>query len=942
MKILMSVFTRRYEGTFYRAFPWATFLAARGHDVTIICTSKKQFCATVSTESGVRIIETPALFSGRLAMTRLCGMYGWGPLDIAARYKELRHGHYDVVHVFEHHMHVALPVYLAGRKHIPVLIADWCDHYGKGGFRGIEYSPYRLAKLYNLIGFPFRLLMDHLEGDLRRRADAVTVISTYLRQRAINCGVPVEKIYRIPGSADTTQISPASRLEARNRLGLDENPPYALFFGAGQFDLDFCLEAFSLVLRQTPNARCIIVGTKDPAVTRKSAELGIQNSVIQTGWINDDRLNDWLACTDVCLLPMKDTPINHARWPNKIGFYMAASRPTVATGVNDIGELIETGDIGLVSRVDPQDFADDIVYLFTHRQLATEMGQRARRIAENEFALPIHGAELERLYLNLSSSRVPYPIGASEELHDSNAANHPLEGGEPLKMHVVQPLGCSAEREHAEAWTANGGVSALHSNGISTVNRPNGCTARPTLASGHPSNGGELRTLIHDPLPGGVPDRRGGFASPIPSIGGVAGGRGGFPASRIPHPVSRTIRTLNLAYTLPEPPFNGYDLRHLNLMRNLSGRLNQTMLCRIIRPLTPEQQDFCKNLPYDIRTVLIPRPTPLQKLAKGLRFLPGKYPVLAGGWHFKEMAHALRKILAEEHFDFIVLEGIWESVYWPIIRQSPAYKVLNLYDLEAGLLQRQANVLPPGLERGLYANGAWRMAKLEKKLPREADLIWTVSEKERQSLLRQTPGLPVYLAPGGVDCDAIQPLPPEPGKEILFVGSLQYFPNVDGVQYLVNEIMPEILKRCPDAMLRVVGRQPDDRIRQLHNPPAISIVGEVEELKPFYRAARLCIVPLRSGGGTRLKILEAMAYGRPVVSTAIGAEGIDVEHGRNILIADTPAEFADAVSRVLNEPGLAEALAEGGRRLVERSYSWKSIADIMYARYEQMIHMDKE
>jgi glycosyltransferase involved in cell wall biosynthesis len=405
MKILMTVFTRRYEGTYYRAFPWAVFLASRGHDVTILCTSDKSLFRTVtSMDQGVHIVETPAFMTRGKLMKRLAAMTSWGPLDIAARYKELRHGHYDIVHVFEHHMHVALPVYLAGRKHIPVLIADWCDHYGKGGFRE-GYVNSRYYHLYRLLGRPVQLLLDYIESDLRKRADAVTVISTYLRQRAINCGVPAGKVYLIPGSADTVLITPAPRRPARTRLGLAEDPPYALFFGAGQFDLDFCLEAFALVLRQMADARCIIVGKKDPAVTRKAEELGIQSRVIQTGWIEDNQQNDWLACTDVCLLPMKDTAINHARWPNKIGFYMAASRPTVATGVNDIGNLIETGDIGLGSRVDPQDFADDILYLFTHRQLAKEMGQRARRIAENEFALPIHGAALERLYSNLFGAR---------------------------------------------------------------------------------------------------------------------------------------------------------------------------------------------------------------------------------------------------------------------------------------------------------------------------------------------------------------------------------------------------------------------------------------------------------------------------------------------------------------------------------------------------------
>ena len=393
------------------------------------------------------------------------------------------------------------------------------------------------------------------------------------------------------------------------------------------------------------------------------------------------------------------------------------------------------------------------------------------------------------------------------------------------------------------------------------------------------------------------------------------------------------IRTLNLVYTLPDPPFNGYDLRHLNLMKNLADRVDQTVLCRIMRPLTPEQKAYCEQLPYKVQTVLIPRPTPLQKLLKGLRFLPSRFPVMAGGWYYRPMEQALRKILAEETFDYIVLEGIWNAVYWPVIQAANAKSVLNLYDLEEGLLQRQADVLPAGLKRWIYSNGAKRMAALEKTLPREADLIWTVSEKERQVLLKQTPGLPVYLAPGGVDCEAIQPLPPQTGHQILFVGSLQYLPNVDGAQFMAHDVMPQILKRCPDAVLKIVGRGPDERTTRLHHPPSFDVVGEVEHLEPYYRNCQLCIVPLRSGGGTRLKILEAMAYGRPVVSTRIGAEGIDITHGKNILIADTPEELADAVALLLNNPDKARDIAAQGRLLVEQRYGWKSIVDILYNRY---------
>lgn len=403
LNILMILFTRRREGTYYRAFPWAEYLVSQGHRVTLLCTSKEhRFRREESVENGVRIIETPELFSGRYVMTRLCGLYGWGPLDILARWREIRRGRYDVVHAFEHQLHVSLPIFLAGRRRVPVLVADWCDHYGKGGFREIEYSPYRLAPLYRVLGFPFRVLMDYLEGALRRRADAVTVISTFLWQRALDKRVPADRLHLIPGSADVQNIQVEPKADARRSHGLAQESNVALFFGAGQFDVGFSLEAFARARQQCPDCCFVVVGKKDSAVTRKAGELGIGDCVVQTGWIDDGALSGWLACADLCLLPMKDNPPNHARWPNKIGFYMAAGRPVVTTGVNDVGGLVENGGLGLVAAVDVQDFSDKIVDLLTHPQQADAMGQRARDMAEKDFALPIHGAQLEQLYATLT------------------------------------------------------------------------------------------------------------------------------------------------------------------------------------------------------------------------------------------------------------------------------------------------------------------------------------------------------------------------------------------------------------------------------------------------------------------------------------------------------------------------------------------------------------
>jgi glycosyltransferase involved in cell wall biosynthesis len=399
MKILMLLFGRRQEGTYYRAFPWARILAARGHEVTVACTSRNRLLRSrVEMDSGVRILETPSFLDGRFIMARISGMYGWSPLSIALRTQEIIRGHYDIVHTFEHHMHVALPVYLAGRKHIPRLIADWCDHYGAGGFREQLYSPYRLAAVYRVMGHPFRCLMDHVEKDLRFRADALTVISSFFQKRAVAMGIPLEKIFLIPGSADTQTVTPIPQAVARKRLKLDPSARVVAFLGAGQFDVSFSLEAFKFVLQREPNSLYLILGPTDELVRQKIREMNIANKVIQTGWIRDEDLPYYLGSADVGLIAMRDHPVNQARWPNKIGSYMAAGRPTVCTRVSDVARLVESKQIGLVSDIRTEDFAAKILALLHNQPLREQMGQRARRIAETEFTLETQVEELERAY----------------------------------------------------------------------------------------------------------------------------------------------------------------------------------------------------------------------------------------------------------------------------------------------------------------------------------------------------------------------------------------------------------------------------------------------------------------------------------------------------------------------------------------------------------------
>jgi glycosyltransferase involved in cell wall biosynthesis len=195
------------------------------------------------------------------------------------------------------------------------------------------------------------------------------------------------------------------------------------------------------------------------------------------------------------------------------------------------------------------------------------------------------------------------------------------------------------------------------------------------------------------------------------------------------------------------------------------------------------------------------------------------------------------------------------------------------------------------------------------------------------------PQVRCVLSPNGVDLDEFMPPPgaPEPDT-VIFFGAHNYFPNADGLRFFFAEIWPLILAARPSVQLRVVGPLPSTDIVALR-PPNVTFEGYVTDIVAEVGRAAVAIAPLRIGGGTRLKIVEAMALARPVVATSIGAEGIEVQHGRDLLIADAPRDFADAVLRMLTRPAEAAQLGLRGRRLVERAYSWDTSA----ARLERLL-----
>jgi glycosyltransferase involved in cell wall biosynthesis len=247
--------------------------------------------------------------------------------------------------------------------------------------------------------------------------------------------------------------------------------------------------------------------------------------------------------------------------------------------------------------------------------------------------------------------------------------------------------------------------------------------------------------------------------------------------------------------------------------------------------------------------------------------------------------------------------------------------------MHSGALEKLGWLLKAALMRGWEARHAARF-----------DRCLVVSEVEAQRLHAVAAGAAVSVVPNGVDTAALRPLPEAAvGKRLIFVGHLRYPPNVDAVRFLSRHILPALRAHIPEARLTVVGEGAPRVLREFSGRDDMDLVGRASSPLPYYQDAQVAVVPLRAGGGTRLKILEAMALGRPVVSTTLGCEGLAVENCKHLLVANDAEGFAAAVARLLTDRGLAARLIREARTLVERDYDWTGIAERLLCVYDELL-----
>jgi glycosyltransferase involved in cell wall biosynthesis len=340
-------------------------------------------------------------------------------------------------------------------------------------------------------------------------------------------------------------------------------------------------------------------------------------------------------------------------------------------------------------------------------------------------------------------------------------------------------------------------------------------------------------------------------------------------------------------------------------------------------------RDFC----HDVRLVDMLREPSILRRARQVRWAASRTSFHERELYSARMQAAIDSLLAEQPFDIIHLESSQMACFR---LRTDAPIVLDEHNIEYELLSRLHRGERAALRRAQYRLEANKVRRFEQSLWGRVDGVAVTSEREEVIVRRQAPGTSVATVPNGVDLEYFSPGDDEVEEgEIVFTGLMTYRPNLDGARYLVDELLPRIRARHPSATVTIVGRVYDADLDSLRRP-GVTVTNWVDDVRPYVRRASVVVAPLRMGGGTRLKVVEGLAMAKPMVSTTIGCEGIDVRPGEHLLVADAPDDFADAVARLLRDRALGHKLGVAGNRLARAHYSWEGAVDQLGQLYDRV------
>ncbi|MBZ5683727.1 MAG: glycosyltransferase family 4 protein [Acidobacteriia bacterium] len=373
------------------------------------------------------------------------------------------------------------------------------------------------------------------------------------------------------------------------------------------------------------------------------------------------------------------------------------------------------------------------------------------------------------------------------------------------------------------------------------------------------------------------------------------------------------------------PVDTGGKIRSFNILRHLARNHEVTLLSYYGGRRDAEYETAIAQQLPGAQTIYTaaPESTIAQSIDYILR-LPSAAPYAVKKFTHPTVRREVGRRLSDGSADVAVCDFLSASLNFP--EASPTPEVLFQHNVETMLWRRMADTEKSALRKLSYRIEARKMAAYETQTLQRFQHVIAVSDNDRKEMLALAPGCAITVVPTGVDTEKYQPAPSVSGNPplIVFTGSMDWEPNIDAVEYFCDEIFPSVLAAFPDARFQIVGRNPHSRVRKLASP-SIEVTGTVPSVADYLRNATVVIVPLRIGGGTRLKIFEAMAMRKAMVSTSIGAEGLDVTSGKDCLLADDASSFAGAILAVLRDATLRRSYEDNAAVLAAR-YDWSQIA----------------
>ena len=396
------------------------------------------------------------------------------------------------------------------------------------------------------------------------------------------------------------------------------------------------------------------------------------------------------------------------------------------------------------------------------------------------------------------------------------------------------------------------------------------------------------------------------------------------------------MKILFLSPTVPFPLTDGGRIRVFNLLKQIAQKSEVTLLALETQPTDADGVVELQALGIEVHLVPNAPTLPPVSFSTLLKAFFKRQPITVARYDVPAYRRKLRTLLANETFDLVHYEMFHVAQFHT---ETDLPSVLSQQNVDSAIWRRLCSETANPFYKFAYWTQQLAFQHYERVLSPKFDAVTCTSDIDAAVFEQYCSTDAIEIIPNGVDITHYQPdFAAEAPAHLIYIGSMDWYPNEDAVAFFTDEVFPRIQEKVPDVKFSIVGGNPSGRVQKLVERDGIVVTGRVPEIKPYFAEATVFVVPLRIGSGTRLKILEALAMGKAIVSTSVGAEGLDLKNGEEIFIADEPDAFADAVTRLLTDEQLRRRIGENGRARVEQDYDWRRIGEKLHTLYTQILH----